>query len=42
MTTSHYLMRLRVLAQSCVVGAVMVGAVFASYGDSKNEDQSSG
>lgn len=37
MSTSRYLMRLRVIAQSCVVGAIVVGVGFAAIKDSNEK-----
>ena len=47
MSTSRYLMRLRVIAQSCVVGAIVVGIGATALQDSldnkrKNHDSDSG
>lgn len=36
MSTSRYLMRLRVIAQSMVVGAIMVGVGIAAVKDSQS------
>ncbi|XP_071788490.1 HIG1 domain family member 1A, mitochondrial-like [Asterias amurensis] len=38
MSTSIYLMRLRVAAQTCVVGAMTIGAGYTMLKDSKKED----
>lgn len=38
MTTSRYLMRLRVIAQSCVVGAILVGVGYSAL---SNKDEQS-
>ena len=35
MSTSRYIMRLRVVAQSCVVGAILVGVGYAAFRDNK-------
>lgn len=37
MSTSRYIMRLRVVAQSCVVGAILVGVGFAAFRDSQEK-----
>ena len=37
MSTSRYLMRLRVIAQSCVVGSIMLGIGIAALQDSTSE-----
>lgn len=38
MSTSRYLMRLRVIAQSCVVGSIMVGLGVTALQDSRKKD----
>eukprot|EP00794_Sanderia_malayensis_P003048 gene3048-3510_t len=37
MSTSRYLMRLRVLAQSAVVGAIMVGVGYAAFNNNEKK-----
>lgn len=37
MTTSRYLMRLRVIAQSMVVGSIVVGVAISQFRDDKKE-----
>ena len=37
MSTSRYLMRLRVIAQSCVVGSILVGVTYAAFNDSSDK-----